>query len=211
LMGISDTLAKTNKERYISFSTPFSPSNARHALALFKGDVYLGLDATSLAPEDLDFAQDHLRILSGLYGILKPLDLIQAYRLEMGTSLKFRNKKNLYEYWGGAITEAINAELGDDDHIINLASNEYFKVLKPKKLNAPVYNINFKEYKDTKLTFVSFNAKRSRGLMSRWIIQNRINDIRDIYRFNLDRYQFDPAHSDEFNLTFTRTFKKAGS
>ena len=129
----------------------------------------------------------------------------------MGTTLAFRNKKNLYQYWGKKITDQINADLGDHDFVVNLASNEYAKAVQFDNIEAPVYQVNFREYKDTKLTFVSFNAKRARGLMARWLIQNKVSDPKDLYSFNIDRYKFDPKHSDGNELIFTRSFKKAGS
>ena len=211
LMSISDNLAMVNKKRYEAFHTPFTIDNAKQAISLFAGDVYLGLDAATLSKQELSFAQDHLRILSGLYGLLKPLDLIQAYRLEMGTSLAIRRKKNLYQYWGDKITDEINNDLKENDFVVNLASNEYAKAVNFKNIAAPVYQVNFKEYKDTKLTFVSFNAKRARGLMSRWLIQNEVSDPKDLYNFDLDRYKIDPKHSLGNELVFTRSFRKAGS
>jgi len=211
LMKISDNLAHLNKERYQAFHTPFTYDNAKQAISVFAGDVYTGLDATTLSNKELSFAQNHLRIISGLYGLLKPLDLMQAYRLEMGTSLSLRKKKNLYEYWGDKITNQINSDLTQNDFVVNLASNEYAKAIQFRDLHAPVYQINFKENKDTELSFVSFNAKKARGQMARWLIQNEVNEPNKLYDFNLDRYQFDPNHSTEKELLFTRTFKKAGS
>ncbi len=211
LMHISDQLAILNKERYLAFHTPFTTKNAKQAISVFAGDVYQGLDASTLTSQELAFAQDHLRILSGLYGLLRPLDLMQPYRLEMGTRLPIRKSKNLYQYWGDKLTDAINNDLGEDGFVVNLASNEYAKAINMKLIKSPVYQINFKEYKDTKLTFVSFNAKRARGLMSRWLIQNKVDNPKQLFDFNLDRYQFDPIHSEGNELTFTRTFKRAGS
>jgi len=211
LMHISDNLAVLNKDRFHAFQTPFTPKNASPAVSVFAGDVYQGLDAASLKSKDLEFAQQHLRILSGLYGLLKPLDLIQAYRLEMGSSLAIRKNKNLYQYWGDKLTNSINEDLTENDFVVNLASNEYAKAIQFKNLASPVYQINFKEYKDTKLSFVSFNAKRARGLMARWLIENKVRDPKRLFEFNLERYQFDPEHSEGNTLIFTRTFKKAGS
>lgn len=206
LMSISQPLAELNKGRYESFSTPFTSKNANPALALFTGDVYQGLDATSLSKSDLKFAQQSVRILSGLYGILKPMDLIQPYRLEMGTKLPYRKNKNLYEYWDSDIAENINADLKEQDFIVNLASKEYFKAVKPKMVEAPIYNIDFKEYKNGKLTFISFNAKKARGIMTKWLILNRVSLPAQLKDFDSERYQFDPALSTETTLVFTRDF-----
>jgi len=211
MMHISDKLVALNKQRFLDFDTPFTSKNAKPAIGVFAGDVYQGLDASSWTSEDLLYSQDRIRILSGLYGILRPLDLIQAYRLEMGTKLTYRKNKNLYQYWGSKLTDSLNQELGKNDFLVNLASNEYAKAIQFKNVSAPVYTINFKEYKDTKLTFVSFNAKRARGLMAKWLIQNRVDDPQKMFDFNLDRYKFDPTHSTDNELIFTRTFIKAGS
>jgi len=211
IMHISDKLVSLNKQRFMDFETPFTSENAKPAIGVFAGDVYQGLDVASWSADDLEFSQDQLRILSGLYGILRPLDLMQAYRLEMGTSLSFRKKKNLYQYWGTKLTDSLNQELKKDDFVVNLASNEYAKAIQFKNIEAPVYTANFKEYKDTKLTFVSFNAKRARGLMTKWLIQNRISDPKQMFKFNLDRYKLDAALSSDTELIFTRTFIKAGS
>lgn len=211
LMHISDKLVSLNKHRFQAFSTPFSKSNASQAIGVFAGDVYQGLDVLSWTEEDLLYSQERVRILSGLYGILRPLDLMQAYRLEMGTALSYRKSKNLYQYWGSKLTENLNQEMTDNDFLVNLASNEYAKSIQFKDITVPVYTVNFKEYKDTKLSFVSFNAKRARGLMTKWLIQNRVQDPKQLYDFNLDRYKFDPTHSSDRELIFTRTFIKAGS
>ena len=206
LMSISDDLAKLNAERYQSFSEIQSPKNSRQAIFAFQGDVYRGLNATDFDRNDLEFAQQHLRILSGLYGILKPLDLMQPYRLEMGTRLKTRRGENLYKFWGNRITQRLNEEIenGKENVFINLASKEYFSSIKPKLLNGRVYHINFKEYRNGQLKFLSFNAKKARGLMTRYIIKNRIETLDKIKEFNTESYQFDPELSDESNWTFTR-------
>lgn len=211
LMHISDKLVSLNKRRFQTFSTPFTPSNAKPAIGVFAGDVYQGLEVASWDEKDLIYSQDRLRILSGLYGILRPLDLMQAYRLEMSTSLSYRKHKNLYNYWGSKLTDSLNAEMSDNDFVVNLASNEYAKAIQFKDIKAPVYNVNFKEYKGTDLKFISFNAKRARGLMTKWLIQNRIDDPSKLYNFNLERYKFDSALSSDKELIFTRTFIKAGT
>lgn len=196
LMSISDNLAELNYQRYQDFSTPFSSENARPSVYAFSGDVYTGLDVYSLPENKLDIMQDSLRILSGMYGILKPLDLMQAYRLEMGTQLKMNQKKNLYEYWGDTITNALNEELEDNELFLNLASQEYFKVIKPAKLKVPVISPVFKDYKNGKLKIISFFAKKARGSMVRYILDNYIKTLDDIKGFNTGGYGF----SQEFTV-----------
>lgn len=173
LMHISDNLAELNHKRFQDFGTPFTPDNSRQAILSFAGDVYLGLDAGSLSSEDLDWAQDHVGILSGLYGLLRPLDLMQPYRLEMGVGLSTRRGKTLYAWWGKRITQAINAH--EADIIVNLASNEYFKSVQPKALDARVVTPVFQDIKDGKARTISFFAKKARGAMTRWIIENRVS------------------------------------
>ncbi len=206
MMSISDKLADLNYERYQNFSSRYTDKNSKAALLAFKGDVYLGLDAESLDQADLEYAQDHLRILSGLYGVLKPLDKMQAYRLEMGTALKNEQGKDLYAFWDDQITKALNGVLASQKEkvLINLASNEYFKAVDPKKIKGKVLNIHFKEYRDGKLKFLSFNAKKARGMMSRYIIQNRVEKAEDLKAFNVENYYFSEEHSDESNFTFIR-------
>jgi len=172
----------------------------------FKGDVYTGLDAESLTEEDLNFAQDHLRILSGLYGILKPLDLMQPYRLEMGTKFNNQRGKNLYTFWGDIICDQLNSELSQDKTavLINLASNEYYKAVKEKNLNARIITPAFKDWKNGQYKMISFYAKKARGLMTRYIIQNRIEDPEQLKGFDLEGYRFAESMSEGDNWTFIR-------
>lgn len=195
LMGISNNLAELNWERNQKFSTPFDPSNARPAVYAFNGDVYLGLDAYSIPEQKLERLQDTLRILSGLYGILKPLDLIQPYRLEMGTQMRIARKKNLYEFWKKQLTEYLNAELEDGELFINLASNEYFGAIDEKKLKVPVITPIFKDWKNDKLKVLSFFAKKARGSMVRYILDSNARSLEDIRGFDLDGYIFSKEHT----------------
>lgn len=206
LMNISDKLAALNYQRNQEFQEEFTEENSRAAMYAFKGDVYLGLQAQEFKKKDVTYANKHLRILSGLYGLLRPLDKIQPYRLEMGTNLKVGRKKNLYEFWGGKIAEQLNESLAKHKNksIINLASNEYFKAVKQDELDGQIIEIGFKEYRDGKLKFVSFNAKKARGLMSQYIIKNRISTIEGIKAFNLEDYAFDESLSSDTHLMFTR-------
>jgi len=204
LMKLSIKLADINVSRYQSWHTPFTADNAKQALFSFAGDVYQGLNADSLSSEDIDFAQAHLRILSGLYGVLRPLDLMQPYRLEMGTRLVNPKGSNLYDFWGEQITTQLNSELNKNDTLINLASNEYFKVIKPKLLHANIITPTFKENKAGTYKIVGIYAKKARGLMSRFIIQNRITDVEDIKTFNVDGYMYNPNLSDAKNWVFSR-------
>ncbi len=196
LMHISDNLAALNKQRTLDFQAPFTSNNARQAVYTFDGDVYTGLDVYSLPEQKLERLQSTLRILSGMYGILKPLDLMQAYRLEMGTKLKVGRKENLYQFWGDTLTDHLNAELGDDELFINLASNEYFKSVKPKNLKVPVITPIFKDYKNDKLKVISFFAKKARGLMVRYIIDKDITTLEGLKRFDYEGYGFSEEHSD---------------
>ncbi|TLF41596.1 peroxide stress protein YaaA [Maribacter aurantiacus] len=195
LMSISDNLAQLNWERNQNFSVPFTKENARPAVFAFNGDVYQGLDAYTIRDEKLDDLQNTLRILSGLYGILKPLDLIQPYRLEMGTSLKVGRKKNLYDFWKKEVTEHLNNELEDGELFVNLASNEYFSVLDTKKLKVPVISPVFKDWKNDKLKVISFFAKKARGSMVRYILDSKASTLEDIKGFDLDDYQFSQEHT----------------
>jgi cytoplasmic iron level regulating protein YaaA (DUF328/UPF0246 family) len=195
LMSISDNLAQLNWERNQQFSTPFTVDNARPAVYTFNGDVYKGLDAYSLPEEKLDQLQDTLRILSGLYGVLKPLDLMQPYRLEMGTQLKVGRKKNLYEFWREDLTKYLNLELGKDELFVNLASNEYFGAIDEKKLKVPVIAPVFKDWKNDKLKIISFFAKKARGSMVRYILDKDAKTLEDIKGFNYDDYEFSQAHT----------------
>ncbi len=206
LMKISNKLAVQNYERFQRWSLPFTPDNARQALLVFKGDVYAGLDAATLSDEDLLYAQDHLRILSGLYGVLRPMDIIQEYRLEMGTSFSFNSNKNLYEYWSDMITQYINQRMAkiESDTIVNLASNEYFKVLNKKVLTYRIVTPVFQDYKNGEYKTISFYAKKARGLMTRYIIQNRIEDPEALKLFDWDGYYYNDKLSEDDKLFFTR-------
>ena len=190
LMSISDKLAQLNHERNQAWNTPFTPENARPAVYAFNGDVYTGLDVYSLPLDKLEELQDKLRILSGLYGILKPLDLIQPYRLEMGTKLKVNRANNLYEFWGDSITKALNEEMDKGEVLVNLASTEYFKAINVKKLNTQVVNPIFMDYKNGQLKIISFFAKKARGLMSRFIIDNQLTEVEDILGFDYEGYSY---------------------
>jgi uncharacterized protein len=206
LMGISMKLADLNAARFRAFSTPFTPDNAHPALLAFRGDVYRGLDADSLDADSLTFAQDHLRILSGLYGVLKPLDLIQPYRLEMGTKLATERGRDLYAFWGDTISEAMNRAMAaqGDDVLVNLASNEYFSAIRPDKLAARIVTPVFKERKDAAYRVIGLFAKRARGLMTRYIIDERLHDIEAIKNFDREGYAFSPSMSDGDTWVFTR-------
>ncbi|WP_036383082.1 peroxide stress protein YaaA [Muricauda sp. MAR_2010_75] len=195
LMSISDKLAELNWERNQQFSLPFTADNARPAVYAFNGDVYQGLDAYTIPEEKLDKLQDTLRILSGLYGILKPLDLVQPYRLEMGTQLKVGRKKNLYEFWQKQLTDHLNEELEDGELFINLASNEYFGAIDEKKLKVPVITPIFKDWKNDKLKIISFFAKKARGSMVRYILDTDAKTLNDIKGFDSDGYMFSAEHT----------------
>ncbi|SNR78498.1 hypothetical protein SAMN04488009_0046 [Maribacter sedimenticola] len=195
LMSISDKLAELNWQRNQDFTTPFTPKNARQAIFAFSGDVYQGLDAYSMSEDKIMELQQKLRILSGQYGILKPLDLMQPYRLEMGTSLKIGRKKNLYEYWGDRLTKFVNNEMKEGELLVNLASNEYYNVLQPKNIKATIITPVFKDWKNDKLKIISFFAKKARGSMVRYIIDHNANTLDEIKGFNLDDYQFSPEHT----------------
>lgn len=206
LMKISPKLAELNVQRYHQWCRPFTKKNAKQAVLAFKGDVYTGLQAESFSEKDFAYAQDHLRILSGLYGVLRPLDLMQAYRLEMGTKLENDKGKNLYEFWGQSITKNINKQLKDIDSniVLNLASNEYFKSVKPEILNADIVTPVFKDWKNGQYKMISFFAKKARGTMSAWVIQNQVNDLKKLSKFNVDGYQFSAKDSDALNPVFLR-------
>lgn len=206
LMHVSSKIAELNFDRYEAWNKRFTPTNAKQAILAFMGDVYTGLDASSLKQADLKYAQKHLRILSGLYGLLRPLDLMKAYRLEMGTKLQTDKGKNLYEYWGMKITDGLNAQMKaiKTDALINLASNEYFKSVKVRQIAGNVITPAFKEYKNGDYKMIGIYAKKARGLMSRYIIENRLSDPQDIKSFDIDGYQFNKKLSSELNLVFTR-------
>jgi len=206
LMKLSMKLADLNMQRYQDWHTPFTPDNARQSLFAFSGDVYQGMDAATFSADDIAFAQQHLRILSGLYGVLRPLDLIQPYRLEMGTRLATGRGRNLYQFWGDMITDSINRALTDqgDDILINLASNEYFSSIRTDNIQGRIITPVFKEYRKGVYRIISFNAKKARGLMSRFIIQHRISDAETIKTFNLDDYAYNENMSSEHAFVFTR-------
>ena len=206
LMKISDKLAEENYNRFQDFSKEFTLTNSSPALLAFKGDVYLGLDAETLNEDDLAFAQGHLCILSGLYGVLRPLDLMQPYRLEIGTAMKNPCGNNLYEFWGDKITAALNEDLQEwnMDEVLNLASNEYFKSVQKNKLNAKIFKAQFKEDRNGTLTFISYHAKKARGLLMRYIIDNRLEKVEQIKSFNLDGYMFSQSHSTADEFIFIR-------
>ena len=195
LMSISNDLAELNWERNQKFSLPFTPENARPAIYAFNGDVYQGLDAYSISENNLEKLQDTLRILSGLYGVLKPLDLIQPYRLEMGTQLKIGRKKNLYDFWKQSVTDFLNDELEEGELFINLASNEYFGAVDEKKLKTNVITPVFKDWKNDKLKVISFFAKKARGSMVRYILDTDAKTLEDIRGFNLDEYIYSKEHT----------------
>lgn len=196
LMGISDNLAQLNWERNQKFEVPFTLKNARPAIYAFNGDVYQGLDAYAMTTQKMEKLQDMLRILSGLYGILRPLDLLQPYRLEMGTKLKIGRKKNLYEFWKKTITEHLNSELEDNELFINLASNEYFGAVDTKALKVPVITPVFKDWKNDQLKVISFFAKKARGSMVRYIVDKDVKTLEDLKGFDYDDY----TYSEEYTL-----------
>ena len=204
LMSISDKLGELNWQRNKSWKTPFTPDNARPALYAFAGDVYIGLDANTIPVEKIAILQERLRILSGLYGILKPLDLIQPYRLEMGTKIAIDESKNLYDFWKQKLTDSLNKELKKGELFINLASNEYFSVLDTKALKVPVITPEFMDYKEGKLKMISFFAKKARGLMVRYIIDTNAESIEDLKGFHYEGYGFDANLSKGNKLVFTR-------
>lgn len=204
LMAISEKLADLNWQRNQDWQLPFTANNARPAIYTFDGEVYTGLDAYSLPFDKVSVLQDKLRILSGLYGILKPLDLMQAYRLEMGTSIAIGTNKNLYEFWKTSVTDYLNSDLNKEELFVNLASNEYFSAVDAKKLKVPVITPEFKDYKDGKLKMISFFAKKARGLMVRYIIDTNAESVDDLKGFNYEGYAFDANLSDGNKLVFTR-------
>lgn len=206
LMKLSDKLAGLNAARFGQWSLPFTPENARQAILAFNGDVYTGLDANSFTEEDFSFAQKHFRILSGLYGLLKPLDLMQAYRLEMGTKLDNERGANLYQFWGDIITQELNQALAEqgDQVLINLASTEYFKAVKKKLLNADIITPQFKDWKNGQYKMISFFAKKARGLMARYIIQNQLTDVEQLKSFDLAGYEFNSDLTQGNDWVFTR-------
>ncbi|WP_027853138.1 peroxide stress protein YaaA [Marinobacterium litorale] len=206
LMKLSDKLASLNVARYESWEPEHTLDNARPAVLAFNGDVYSGLQADQFSEADFEFAQSHLRILSGLYGVLRPLDLLEPYRLEMGTKLKTKRGDNLYQFWGNIITESLQAELNQQKSpvLVNLASNEYFKSVKAKSLKADIITPDFKDLKNGQYKIISFYAKKARGLMSRYIIENRIDEPEALKGFDLEGYYFSPEQSEGNKWIFLR-------
>ncbi|WP_298555085.1 peroxide stress protein YaaA [uncultured Algibacter sp.] len=204
LMSISDALGQLNHQRNQDWEIPFTPENARPAVYAFNGDVYRGLDAYTIPENKLETLQNTVRILSGLYGVLRPTDLMQPYRLEMGTKLKVGTKKNLYEFWKKDITKALNEELEDDELFLNLASNEYFKAVDTKALKVPVVTANFKDFKNGKYKVISFFAKEARGTMARYIVDTNAKTLDDLKGFNYMDYGFSEELSKDNDLVFIR-------
>ncbi|MGF1606208.1 MAG: peroxide stress protein YaaA [Rhodothalassiaceae bacterium] len=209
LTGVSDRLADLNVQRFKAFSPPFDLNNARQAIFLFRGDVYQGLDADNLDEDALAFAQEHLRILSGLYGVLRPLDLIQPYRLEMGTRFQVNGAGSLYDFWGGQITDLLEQDLNGAAALVNLASNEYFKAVDEKRLTTRLITPVFTELRNGKPTQISFFAKKARGLMARFILVNRIEDPEGLKAFDDEGYRFRADLSQGHRWMFTRPDSRA--
>lgn len=209
LMKVSDKIADLNVGRFQEWSETFTTENSRQAILAFKGDVYTGLEAETLSDADFEYAQKHLRMLSGLYGLLKPLDLMQPYRLEMGTKLANDKGSNLYQFWGNVITDKLNEAIAEqgDNVLINLASNEYFKAVKPKNLDAQVITPIFKDCKNGQYKVISFYAKKARGMMARYIIENRIESVADLTKFDTAGYYFVEEESTPTDLVFKREEK----
>lgn len=206
LMGISKDLGELNFARYQNWNLPFTPENAKQAVLAFNGDVYQGLDANTLSGNILEKSQRKLRILSGLYGVLKPLDLMQPYRLEMGTTLKYYRSKDLYAFWNPAITQNINRAIEESGSsvLVNLASNEYFKSIDKKKLKAEIVTPEFKDWKNGSYKMISFFAKKARGLMTRFILENNIDNPEELQAFESEGYVFNPDRSKPGKPVFTR-------
>lgn len=209
LMAVSKKIADVNFKRFDDWHTPFTQDNAKQAVLAFKGDVYTGLDAESFSSADFKFAQKHLRILSGLYGLLRPLDLMQPYRLEMGRKIDTDRGKNLYEFWGTTITAGINQQLKKlkSDTLVNLASNEYFKSVKPKQLQGNIITPEFKDYKNGEYKMMGVYAKKARGQLSRFVIQNQITEPEAMKEFNVDGYKFNKKMSSDLKWVFIRKQK----
>jgi len=206
LMDVSENISNLNVQRFQDWNSDFNTKNAKAALFAFKGDVYSGIQKDKYSDDDLAYAQNHLRILSGLYGALRPMDLIQPYRLEMKTRLKNPRGDNLYQFWGDKITQQLNESLEDQTEkvLVNLASNEYFKSVKPKVLDGRILSVNFKETKDGKTRVIAIFAKKARGMMADFILRNRIEHIEDIKDFGADGYKFNQKESTDDNWVFTR-------
>ena len=204
LMGISSSLGELNYQRNNSWSLPFSSKNARQSIYAFSGDVYRGLDSYTVEEGKIDFMQNSVRIISGLYGLLKPLDLIQPYRLEMGTKMPVGDNKNLYEFWRQKITTQLNSDLDENEPVLNLASNEYFKAIDSKVVKTDIYTANFKQLKNGEYKTIAIFSKKARGMMTRFIIDNNITDINDLKSFNYDGYLFHESLSSKKEFIFTR-------
>ena len=206
LMKVNDKIAEENVKRYKEFSTPFKPSNARQAVLAFNGDTYLGLEAQSLSEEEHEYAQSHLRILSGLYGVLRPLDLIQPYRLEMGLKLKTEKGDSIYDFWGEKITARLNRELAacGSEYLLNCASNEYIGAIQQDKLRAKVITPVFKQVKNGETRMLGMMAKRARGAMARFVVQNQVSTPKELESFKVDGYRFQRKLSDEQTMEFHR-------
>ena len=205
LMSISPKLSDLNYSRFQDWTLPFTNDNAKTAMYVFTGDAYRGMNPREFSQEDVVNAQGYLRILSGLYGVLKPQDIIQPYRLEMGTKIDYTEKvTNLYKFWGDKVTDALNAEMENEEVLINLASNEYFKVIDPKKLNHKIVTCSFKDEKNGEYKIISFFAKFARGLMTRFIIQNKITEVEHLKAFDLERYSYNEEMSTADNFVFVR-------
>jgi len=206
LMHIKEKLSLLNYERYQNFSDSYTKKNSKAAILAFNGDVYVGLEAHTFSNKELERAQDSIRILSGLYGVLRPMDKMQPYRLEMGTHLKNPKGSNLYKFWGDQVSLQINKDLkkSGSNYILNLASKEYFSVLDKKILKGDLIEIAFKEYRDGKLKFISFSAKKARGMMARYVVKNKIKNIEGLKGFNYENYSFEESLSTENNLMFVR-------
>ena len=206
LMSVSENIANLTVQRFQDWKLPFDEQNAKQAALAFNGDTYTGLGAETFSQDDFNYSQDHLRILSGLYGLLRPLDLIQPYRLEMGTTMNNSKGKNLYEFWGTKISEQLNRDINNhkSKYIVNCASDEYFKVIDLPTLNVPVIKPIFKDVKNGIPKVISFFAKRARGMMSKFIIKNRVQSIDDLHGFNDNGYKFQPAQSENHELLYIR-------
>jgi len=209
LMHISDKLAGLNVARFTEWQPNFTPDNAKQAILAFNGDVYTGIDAESFSQQDFDYCQTHLRILSGLYGLLKPLDLMQAYRLEMGTKLENSRGKNLYEFWGDIITNKLNEQIAatNSEMLVNLASTEYFKSVKKKQLNAQLITPMFKDWKNGQYKMISFFAKKARGMMVQYLVKNKIENLDGLLKFDLAGYEYNPELSKPNEPCFTRNIE----
>ena len=206
LMSVSENIANLTVNRFQAWNLPFDKQNAKQAALAFNGDTYTGLEAETFSQDDFNYSQDHLRILSGLYGLLRPLDLIQPYRLEMGTKMNNTKGKNLYEFWGTKISDQLNTDINNhkSKYIENCASDEYFKVIDLSILNVPIIKPIFKDVKNGVPKVISFYAKRARGMMSKFIIKNRVQSIDDLHAFNDNGYEFQPAQSENHELLYIR-------